>query len=154
MPQQCKIYFAAPLFGLTERKTNRLIAEAIQRELPDVEVLLPQSFKYHGKFNDPRTFGLIFKACIASLDASAVVLALLDGADTDSGTAFEIGYAFAKGIPVVGVRTDYRPSQEKGLNLMLARSCAALVFRPAFDEDQAALCRDIVRTLKRLLAKK
>jgi nucleoside 2-deoxyribosyltransferase len=38
------------------------------------------------------------------------VLALLDGADVDSGTAAEIGFAAALGIPIVGVRLDFRPS--------------------------------------------
>ena len=37
-----------------------------------------------------------------------VVVALLDGAQVDDGTAWEIGYAYAKGIPVIGLRTDFR----------------------------------------------
>jgi nucleoside 2-deoxyribosyltransferase len=153
MARKRKIYFAAPLFGLTERKTNRLLAETLEKMLPDTEVLLPQSFKYEGRFNAQTTFGLIFKACLNGLDASAAVVALLDGADADSGTAFEVGYAYAKGIPIIGVRTDYRPSQEKGVNLMLSRSCTALIFRPAFDENHDALCRDVARALKRIFEK-
>jgi nucleoside 2-deoxyribosyltransferase len=38
------------------------------------------------------------------------VLAVLDGADVDSGTAAEVGYAAALGRPVIGVRTDTRLS--------------------------------------------
>jgi len=34
--------------------------------------------------------------------------AVLAGADVDSGTAFEIGYGFAKGKYLIGIRTDYR----------------------------------------------
>ncbi len=37
-----------------------------------------------------------------------VVVALLDGAQVDDGTAWEIGYAYARGIPVIGLRTDFR----------------------------------------------
>ena len=37
-----------------------------------------------------------------------VVVALLDGAQVDDGTAWEIGYAYAKGMPVIGLRTDFR----------------------------------------------
>ena len=33
---------------------------------------------------------------------------MLDGADVDSGTAAEIGYAFARGTPIVGYRGDFR----------------------------------------------
>ena len=42
--------------------------------------------------------------------ASSAVLALLDGADVDSGTAAEIGFAAALGIPIIGLRLDFRPS--------------------------------------------
>ena len=43
---------------------------------------------------------------------SDAVLAILDGADVDSGTAAEVGYACALGIPIVGLRTDLRRSGE------------------------------------------
>jgi len=36
------------------------------------------------------------------------VFAVLDGIDVDSGTAAEIGFAAARGLPVVGLRTDWR----------------------------------------------
>lgn len=36
------------------------------------------------------------------------VLAILDGVDVDSGTAAEIGFAAAKGKPIVGLRMDVR----------------------------------------------
>ena len=41
---------------------------------------------------------------------SDAVVAVLDGADVDSGVACEIGYAHAMGIPVIGYRSDFRPS--------------------------------------------
>ena len=36
------------------------------------------------------------------------MLAVLDGADVDSGTAAEIGYAFARGKRILGYRGDFR----------------------------------------------
>jgi nucleoside 2-deoxyribosyltransferase len=36
------------------------------------------------------------------------MLACLDGTDVDSGTAAEIGYGFALGLVIVGLRTDFR----------------------------------------------
>lgn len=42
------------------------------------------------------------------IDRSDAVFAVLDGVDVDSGTAAEIGYAFAKGKRVYGLRTDFR----------------------------------------------
>lgn len=43
-----------------------------------------------------------------SIDNSDMILAILDGADIDSGTAAEIGYGFAKGKRIVGYRGDFR----------------------------------------------
>jgi nucleoside 2-deoxyribosyltransferase len=40
------------------------------------------------------------------------VVAVLDGVDVDSGTAAEIGYAFARGKLIVGYRGDFRLSAD------------------------------------------
>ena len=48
---------------------------------------------------------------IAILDAD-LVIAVLDGIDVDSGTASEIGFAYANGKPIFGLRTDFRLSGE------------------------------------------
>lgn len=39
---------------------------------------------------------------------SDAAFAILDGVDVDSGTASEIGFAYALGMPVYGLRTDFR----------------------------------------------
>ncbi|MDD1656755.1 MAG: nucleoside 2-deoxyribosyltransferase, partial [Methanomicrobiales archaeon] len=50
-----------------------------------------------------------------------------DGPDADSGTAWEMGYASALGVPVIALRTDSRRfSAERRLNLMLERSARLL----------------------------
>jgi nucleoside 2-deoxyribosyltransferase len=45
-------------------------------------------------------------------DECDAVVAILDGVDVDSGTAAEIGYAFAKGRPIFGYRGDFRLSAD------------------------------------------
>jgi len=56
-----------------------------------------------------------------------MVLVILAGSDADSGSCFEVGYAFAKSIPIVGLRTGFRGSGEHmGVNLMLTNSCLHL----------------------------
>jgi nucleoside 2-deoxyribosyltransferase len=47
-----------------------------------------------------------------AIDKCDAVLAVLDGTDVDSGTASEIGYAFAKGKPILGYRGDFRLSSD------------------------------------------
>ena len=44
----------------------------------------------------------------ALIDACDMVFAVLDGVDVDSGTAAEIGYAFARAKPILGYRGDFR----------------------------------------------
>jgi len=48
------------------------------------------------------------RANTESIDGAEAVFAVLDGVDVDSGTAAEIGYAFARGKHVCGLRTDFR----------------------------------------------
>jgi nucleoside 2-deoxyribosyltransferase len=48
----------------------------------------------------------------AAIDRCDLVFAVLDGTDVDSGTASEIGYAFAKGKPILGYRGDLRLSSD------------------------------------------
>ena len=43
-----------------------------------------------------------------AIDAADGLFAILDGVDVDSGTAAEIGYAFARGKYICGLRTDMR----------------------------------------------
>lgn len=153
-PAALRIYLAGPLFAIHERNFNRELARALERELPGAAVLLPQDFKHDGRYNSPRAFGLIFKGCLEMLDSSACVVAWLDGPDGDSGACFEAGYAYAKGIPVVGVRTDFRLNQERGVNVMLSRGCNAFVYRPSFDEDLAGLARSLAHAVQKALRRK
>src|SRR5882724_10806835 len=48
----------------------------------------------------------------AAIDEAHGVIAILDGTDVDSGTAAEIGYAFAKGKKIIGYRGDFRLSAD------------------------------------------
>jgi nucleoside 2-deoxyribosyltransferase len=48
----------------------------------------------------------------AALDTAHGVVAVLDGVDVDSGTAAEIGYAFARGKRIIGYRGDFRLSAD------------------------------------------
>lgn len=54
----------------------------------------------------------IGKGNVAAIDRCDAMLAVLDGVDVDSGTASEIGYAFARGKRIVGYRGDFRSAAE------------------------------------------
>ena len=76
--------------------------------------------------------------------------AILDGADADSGTCWECGYAYARGKPVIAVRTDLRAGEDMGLNLMLSRSARAVVRPTSPDEGIGDLAAQILETLRTL----
>jgi hypothetical protein len=65
------------------------------------EVFLPQD-QEHGK-----DAAGIFKTDVGGIDWADALVAIMDGSDPDSGTAWECGYAYGK-KPVVVVRTDFR----------------------------------------------
>ena len=115
------IYFAAPLFTQAEIAFNKSLAD--QLEAAGYEVYLPQ--QQCAGTTDPIE---LFNICLRGLDSASMVLVILDGTDADSGSCFEVGYAYAKGIPIVGLRTDFRGSGEyMAVNLMLSNSCQHLL---------------------------
>lgn len=143
-----KIYLAGPLFTQAERRWNRELAAALMKFKPDLQIILPQDAEV--EFRDGRpNFGAIFKRNLVSIESSDAIVAILDGSDSDSGTAWECGYAYAKGKPVIGVRTDLRASEDENLNAMLSRS-SDVVFQESLNEDIVELSETIIERLERL----
>jgi nucleoside 2-deoxyribosyltransferase len=98
-----KIYLAAPLFTSPERDWNDGLAARLTAGGHDV--YLPQAHPA------PESTGrAIFLNDLAGLDRADGVVAIMDGADPDSGTAWECGYAYARGKPIVLFRSDLRRS--------------------------------------------
>jgi nucleoside 2-deoxyribosyltransferase len=94
-----KLYFAGPLFTAAERAWNAELATALRAN--GHEVFLPQE-------NEPgKDAPGIFATDVAGLDWADAVVAVMDGPDPDSGTAWEVGYAYRK-MPIVLLRTDFR----------------------------------------------
>jgi nucleoside 2-deoxyribosyltransferase len=117
------VYFAGPLFSEAEIQFNANLASQLREH--GYSIFLPQD-ECNGK-----TLDQIFATCRKGIDNAEVVIAILDGADADSGTCWECGYAYAKGKPVVAVRTDFRESGDtKGFNAMLYYGASAIVMQP------------------------
>lgn len=116
-----RIYLAAPLFSEAERAYNAKLAALLEENL--FEVYLPQEAGDDSAARgETEQQNLFLKNCDA-LDASDIIVAVIDGADADSGTAWEMGYASARGKPVFAVRTDFRRvGRHEHVNLMLEKS--------------------------------
>ncbi len=115
-----RIYLAGPLFTAAERAFNAQLRDGLTRR--KFAVWLPQEHESSGK-----TAEQIFADDVAAIDAADVVVANMDGADPDSGTCWECGYAYAKGKPRILFRTDFRLAEKEGrglFNPMLAASAS------------------------------
>lgn len=114
------VYLAAPLFTEAELDFNRMLRDEIRSS--GFNVFLPQEDSNNVKDRDDRQ-SIIFSKNEAAIDNSDIIVAVIDGADVDSGTAWEIGYAYAQDKPILGLRTDFRTLGIEGtVNLMIERS--------------------------------
>jgi nucleoside 2-deoxyribosyltransferase len=118
-----KAYVAGPLFDEGERwwieKVEQLVAEA------GLTTFLPHRDNPDKTADNVRE---IFLNDRRGIDDCDVVVASLNGLTTDDGTAWELGYAFALGKPIVGLYTDWRRRfDDEVVNLMIECSLTALV---------------------------
>ncbi len=114
------VYLAAPLFSEAELDFNRMLRDEIKSS--GFNVFLPQEDSNNVKDRDDRQ-SIIFSKNEAAIEKSDIIVAVIDGADVDSGTAWEMGYAYARGKPILGLRTDFRTLGIEGtVNLMIERS--------------------------------
>ena len=142
------LYLAGPLFTQSERRWLRQLAQLLSDA--GHGVFLPQADAQVPLLRDPPDFHGAFELCRDAIDRCDAVVAVLDGPDTDSGTAWECGYAYARVKPVVAVRTDFRGGEDSGLNLMLRRSVHVLIEIPGTDEEITGLAESILRELDKL----
>jgi nucleoside 2-deoxyribosyltransferase len=151
-----KIYLAGALFSTAERDFNARLA-ALLRERK-IEVWLPQESE-QGSMS-PRQ---IFEEDVRGIDWADVVVANMDGADPDSGTCWECGYAYRK-KPIVVFRTDFRMGYESRndthsakemsqapYNLMLTESADARLDLPfsSLEEVAASIAQALNDVAKR-----
>lgn len=103
-----KIYFAAPMFAKSDLVYNAYLVNQIRERYPEVAIYLPQENK---AINDKTAYAdsqMIALADTEKVFESQLMIALLDGVSIDAGVASEIGVAYAKNIPVLGLYTDTR----------------------------------------------
>lgn len=116
-----RIYLAAPLFSEAERSYNAALALLLKEHFFDVHV--PQEIGDDTPSRGSAEHGRIYRLNREALDYADAVVAVIDGADADSGTAWEMGYAAAQGKPVFALRTDFRKVGDfEHVNLMLEQS--------------------------------
>ena len=134
-----KIYLAGPLFSVADQEWLRGLKHHIQGMEQgggtSLEVVWPHDLVAG---EDTQAWGdqakqMIFDRCKKHLDDADAVVALLDGAQVDDGTAWEIGYFHARRHPhqrILGIRTDFRNAGDvpgAKVNLMIDCTCDVIV---------------------------
>ena len=120
-----RCYLASPL-GFSE--TGR--AYYAERYLPalaeHVDPIDPWGLSLPGEFAAARVAGREHAFAIevgernaAAIRSARLLIAQLDGQEVDAGTAAEVGYAAALGLPCLGVRSDLRATGEPGMRVNL-----------------------------------
>lgn len=128
-----KAYVAGPLFDEGERwwieRVDALVAAA------GFETFLPHR---DNPPKDEHNVRAIFETDKRAIDECDIVVANLNGVITDDGTAWELGYAHARGKYVIGLHTDWRQRfPHEVVNLMMECSLQRLV--RSLDELEEAL---------------
>jgi nucleoside 2-deoxyribosyltransferase len=120
-----KLYFAGPLFATPERTWNAEVAAALRAA--GHEVFLPQE-QEPGKDRAG-----IFATDVGGIDWADGLVAIMDGPDPDSGTCWEVGYAFGLKKWIVLVRTDIRArtGSDGDYNAMLMEAATIRIDMPA-----------------------
>ncbi len=146
-----RLILFAPLFTLAERDFNFALAKAIERaSTGKVSVTLPQEEAKKHIVCGVVDFDGIKDECLRNAVGHDVAVAILDGTDADSGTCVEVGFrkGHDKNLVVIGVRTDFRGSEDKGLNAML-RICDEIIYDPSTETTVEQLAEKIVAAIGR-----
>ena len=119
-----KIYLASPFFNEAELNVYRGVVWALRAE--GYEVYVPQEHVIEDAWslsNEDWAQQVFVEDCYA-LDGCDVVMVLNFGMYSDSGTAWEAGYAFAKGKTVVQVLCG---GENATYSLMMINGCDNIV---------------------------
>ncbi|HLC73237.1 MAG TPA: nucleoside 2-deoxyribosyltransferase [Candidatus Nanoarchaeia archaeon] len=111
------IYIAGPFFNEAQRE----FLDKIQSMCKELKLKTYLPYKDGGVKNKNNS-NEIFQKNIENLDKSNLVIAYLTMPEMDTGTAFELGYAYSKNIKIMAILDDIRFFNKEQLNLMIEKS--------------------------------
>jgi nucleoside 2-deoxyribosyltransferase len=120
-----RCYVASPL-GFSEAGRAYYAERYVPALAAHVEPVDPWALSLSAEFAAARrdgrehAFGLeVGERNAAAIRGAQLLIAQLDGQEVDAGTAAEVGYAAALGLPCLGVRSDLRATGEPGMRVNL-----------------------------------
>lgn len=131
-----KIYLASPFFNDLERVHYDQIIKILRKKAGN-EVFVPQEHVVPGAdtLSNAEWALEVFKIDVEALEAAELVVVLNWGLYSDSGTAWEQGYAFARGKEVLCILMDQTPGVE--YSLMTVNGCLRYVFYSVFSNPES-----------------
>lgn len=131
-----KIYIAGKLGTQDER--NRLEEIDKMCKLLGFDTFLPhRDVGIAASFKDRKS--VFDKDIFDGLEKCDFVIASLDGLHVGAGTAWELGYAYAKGIKAVGIKSDESP--EEGFEYLSSIITASLKIVSTLEDLQNELLK-------------
>ncbi len=122
--KKVRIYLSGPIFSQAEIEWAGRVKGLVEESFaPKIEVIWPHEIASGSPEN-------IFRQNLEALDRCPIVIAILDGPQVDDGTSWEVGYQYARGGRVLGIRTDFRNAGEASqsrANAMIEFSCICIV---------------------------
>lgn len=140
--QRPLVYLAAALFTPFDRDRNRLVAAALEQE--GYRVFLPQAIEATQTSDGTLDLKAVYSECRRVVGDAQIVVALVDGAEVDTGVAWELGYAAALGVPTLCFRTDFRESEHRGVNIMIEFSATKVIYVNGYRKTSADVLSCIV----------
>ena len=117
-----RLFLSGPLFTVAEREFNAGLARFLKAR--GFAVWLPQERATRGGAK------AIFQSCVKGIEWADAVVACRDGPDPDSGTSWEVGFAYAQEKPIICYRSDFRTAgntKSTPYNLMLSEAATARI---------------------------
>lgn len=119
-------YLASPFFSHEERQKYHRIISLLRDQL-GYELYVPMEHTIENAWNLPNhTWAkAVFEEDIRAIDEAEVVIVVNFGMYSDSGTAWEAGYAYAKGKTVVNMLVG---EGAEDYSLMMINGCHQVVW--------------------------
>ncbi|GAB4224861.1 MAG: hypothetical protein Kow0076_7610 [Francisella sp.] len=118
------IYIFTRLFDFNEKlkagEVEQAALSAVHRYVNgDIDFATPPTFvpfrdTAQDEITEVNKSRIIYLEDLKRLDKSTLILGFLDGQTKDEGVCFEIGYAYSRGIPSIGLFTDFIRREFKG----------------------------------------
>ena len=146
--EKTHIYIAGPFAEPYHRKALLHMIDLIKQseDADKFELYIPMEYKVKGDFQKPDgTWNLpnhvwaynVFQADLEALNKANMVVALYDGRKGTTGTAWEIGYAYAKGIPVIGYIPEH--AKKEPMSLMIVNSFTGVLLENTLVDNSGFL---------------